>query len=92
MRERALYRSSLECPSSCNDAEYDGPRAEGGGRMSRGDKLPRHTFPSSHAFPELVDEARGKPVASRVAGRSGRAELQKVCLNAGETPLKISDR
>lgn len=40
-------------------------RAEGGGRMSRGDKLPRHTFPSSHAFPELVDEARGKPVASR---------------------------
>lgn len=32
-------------------SEYDVLRGGGGGRMSRGDKLSRHTFPSSHAFP-----------------------------------------
>lgn len=73
--------SSLECPSSCNDAEYDGPLAGVGGRMSRGDKLPRHTFPSSHAFAELVHEA--SRLASRRGWRDGTLELQKVYLNAG---------
>lgn len=75
-RARVVVRSSLECPSSCNNAEYDGLRAEGGGRMSRSDKLPRHTFPSSHAFPELVYEANW---LHRRGGGGGTAESPAKC-------------